>query len=102
MQEDYPQFQQLNAEILAISVEGPQIGQRLSDLLDLQYPVLADADRQAANLYGIYNLLGDELATPSVFVIDPEGIIRWDYIGQDTRDRPSNEMILEQLSNLSG
>jgi peroxiredoxin len=101
LQEDYSEFQQLNAEILAISVEGPEIGQRISDLLDLQYPVLSDTGRQGVSLYGVYNLLGDELATPSVFVIDLEGIIRWEYIGQNTRDRPSNEMILEQLSDLS-
>ena len=101
MQEDYPKFEQLNAEILAISVENPTIGQHVSDLLDLQYPVLSDTDHHAVDLYGVYNLLGDELATPSVFVIDLEGVIRWEYIGQDTRDRPGNEMILEELNNLS-
>jgi peroxiredoxin len=101
LQESYSHFQQLNAEILAISVEAPDLGQRVSDLLGLEYPVLSDTARQAVNLYGVYNLLGDELATPSVFVIDLEGVIRWEYIGQDSRDRPSNEMILEQLSDLS-
>jgi len=100
LQEDYPSFQQLNVEILAISVQGPQIGQHVSDLLDLQYPVLSDPDHQVTDRYGVYNLLGDKLATPSVFLIDLEGIMRWEYIGQDTSDRPSNEMILEQLSNL--
>jgi len=90
----------LNAEILAISVEGREMGQHVSDLLDLQYPVLSDPDHQVTDRYGVYNLLGDKLATPSVFLIDLEGIMRWEYIGQDTSDRPSNEMILEQLSNL--
>ncbi len=100
MQEDYPSFQQLNGEILAISVEGRDIGQHLSNLLGLLYPVLSDADHQVTDQYGVYDLLGDKLATPSVFVIDLEGVIRWEYIGQDTRDRPSNQMILEQLSSL--
>lgn len=100
LQEDYASFQRLNAEILAISVEPPEIGQHVSELLDLQYPVLSDRDHHVIDQYGVYNLLGDEFATPSVFLIDLEGIIRWEYIGQDTRDRPSNEMILEQLSSL--
>jgi len=99
LQEDYPSFQQLNAEILAISVEGPEIGQYVSDLLNLRYPVLSDADHQVTDQYGVYNLLGDKLATPSVFVIDLERVIRWEYVGQDTGDRPSNQMILEQLNN---
>ncbi len=101
MQEDYPTFQELNAEILAISVEGPDPGQHVSKLLDLQYPLLSDADHQVTDLYGVYNLLGDSLATPSVFLIDLDGIVSWEYVGQDSRDRPSNAMILEQLRSLS-
>lgn len=101
MQKDYPNFQELNAEILAISVEDPGPGQHVSNLLDLQYPLLSDADHQVTDQYGVYNLLGDTLATPSVFVIDLEGVIRWEYIGQSSGDRPSNEMILEQVRSLS-
>lgn len=101
MQEDYASFEQLNAEILAISVEDPTIGEHVSRLLDLQYPVLSDQDHQVTDLYGVYNLLGDSLATASVFLIDLDGIVSWEYVGQDTRDRPSNAMILEQLRNLS-
>jgi len=101
LQKDYPNFQELNAEILAISVEGPSPGQRVSNLLDLQYPLLSDADHQVTDQYGVYNLLGDTLATPSVFVIDLEGVIRWQYMGQSSGDRPSNEMILEQVRSLS-
>ncbi|NIN70127.1 MAG: redoxin domain-containing protein [Anaerolineae bacterium] len=100
MQADYLGFQELNAEILAISVEDSAVGQHVSDLLDLQYPVLSDADHRVTDQYGVYNLLGDSLATPSVFIIDLEGIIRWDYVGQSTSDRPSNQMILEQLRSL--
>jgi peroxiredoxin len=101
LQEDYSQFTALNAEILAISVEEPDIGRYLSQLLQLQYPVLSDTDHRAVDLYGVYNLLGDSLATPSVFVIDREGVIRWEYVGTSSTDRPSNEMILEQLRALN-
>ena len=100
MQADYPSFQELNAEILAISVEDSPVGQHVSDLLDLQYPVLSDADHRVTGQYGVYNLLGDSLAAPSVFIIDLEGIIRWEYVGQSTSDRPSNQTILEQLRSL--
>lgn len=101
MQEEYPSFQQLNAEILAISVEDPTIGEQVSKLLDLQYPVLSDQDHQVTDQYGVYNLLGDSLAAPSVFVIGLDGIIKWAYVGQDTSDRPSNAMVLEQVRDLT-
>ena len=101
MQSDYAEFQQLNAEILAISVEDITIGQRVSDLLDLQYPVLSDPDYRIVGQYGVYNLLGDSLATPSVFLVDAEGVIRWVYVGETTRDRPANETILDELRGLT-
>ncbi len=100
MQEDYLRFDELGAEILAISVESIEMGAGVSDLLQLRYPVLSDPDHRVVDQYGVYNLLGDGMATPSVFVIDREGFIRWSYVGTDTTDRPDNETILEQLSAL--
>ncbi len=102
MQTDYHKFEALNAEILAISVEDAAIGRRVTELLQLQYPVLADVKHEVVSLYGVYNLLGDFLATPSVFVVDHQGVIRWEYVGQSRGDRPTNEMILEQLRLLRG
>jgi peroxiredoxin len=100
LQADYQDFQQLNTEILAISVEELDKGRRVSDLLDLQYPVLSDPDHRVVEEYAVDNLLGDGLATPSIFLVDQEGILQWKYVGQDTTDRPGNEVILEQLRTL--
>ena len=102
MQEDYERFTALNAEIVAVSVEEAAIGANVSQLLGLQYPMLSDVEHKVVNLYGVYNLLGDSLATPSVFLIDVEGVIRWEYVGVSTSDRPSNEIILNQLKALAG
>lgn len=61
------------------------------------FPFLADPDHAVAEAYGVYNLLGDGIATPSVFVIDTSGRIVWSYVGQNAADRPSIETILENL-----
>jgi peroxiredoxin len=101
LQEDYSKFQGLDTEILAISVEEPSIGQHVTELLDITYPILSDPEHEVVDRYGVYNLLGDSVATPSVFIIDTQGVIRWTYVGQSSTDRPSNEMILEQLRSLA-
>lgn len=62
------------------------------------YPVLADPQHQAADAYGVFNLLQDNVATPSVFIINPAGQIVWSYVGQTLNDRPDNQTILENLS----
>jgi peroxiredoxin len=94
-------FVDLDAEILAVSVEDPSIGQYVTELLDIAYPILSDPEHEVVDQYGVYNLLGDSVAAPSVFVIDTEGVIRWTYVGQSSGDRPTNEMILEQLTALT-
>jgi len=40
------------------------------------------------------------MATPSTFVLDRTGKIRWQHIGKTVYDRPSNEEIIDQLKKL--
>lgn len=61
------------------------------------YPVLADPDHTVSSAYGVYNLLGDSLATPSVFIVDESGLVTWACVGQNANDRPSTQQILDQL-----
>jgi peroxiredoxin len=102
LQQDYARFQELNTELLAISVQESDIGKHVSELLDLQYPVLSDVEHKAVDAYGVYDLLGDSFAAPAVFVIDLDGVVRWVYVGESSGDRPSNEMILDHVEALSG
>ncbi len=61
------------------------------------YPILADADHSVSDAYGVYDLLGDGLTTPAIFVIDSAGQIVWSYISQDANDRPASAVILSHL-----
>jgi len=59
--------------------------------------MLADSKHKVAEAYGVYNLLGDGLAAPAVFVIDTDGRIVWSYVGRNSSDRPNTQAILEHL-----
>jgi len=61
------------------------------------YPLLADPAHRVAEAFGVYNLFNDNLAVPSVFVIDTDGRIVWHYVGKNSGDRPGAQAILEQL-----
>lgn len=63
----------------------------------VSYPMLADPVHRVAENYGVYNLLGDGLAAPAVFVIETDGRIAWSHVGQHAGDRASAQTILEQL-----
>ncbi len=61
------------------------------------YPMLADPEHQVAGAYGVYGLLGDKYAAPSVFIIGADGRIVWNYVGESSNDRPDAQTILEHL-----
>ena len=50
----------------------------------------------------VYNLLGDRLATPSTFLVDQEGTIRWKYVGNSISHRPPIGELLRQLELIEG
>ena len=64
-----------------------------------EYPLLADPTREASKSYGVFNLLGDGVAAPAVFIINPDRSIRWSYVGRDIVDRPTTASILTRLRN---
>jgi peroxiredoxin Q/BCP len=97
LQANYQQFQQHKAEILALAVQDTAQAQRMVQVAGTSFPILADPDHHVAEAYGVYNLLGDGVATPAVFVIDHTGQIVWSYIGRDISDRPSAQTVLEHL-----
>jgi peroxiredoxin len=63
----------------------------------IRYPVLADPEHRVAEAYEVYNLLGDELAAPAVFVIGTDGRILWSQVVLDSSDGPDAQTILEHL-----
>ena len=75
----------------AASVEG------VRQVVGATYPMLADPAHQVAEAYGVYNLLGDGLAAPAVFVVDADGRIVWSHVSRNSGDRPSAQTILEHL-----
>ena len=66
----------------------------------IPYPVLYDSDAEVSKQYEVYNLLNDGMAAPSTFVIDKEGVIRWQFIGTSKSHRPSFSAITDALGEL--
>ena len=97
MQANYARFQAKNAEIVALVVAPQSKVRALVNSQRYAYPVLADADHAVSSAYGVYNLLNDRLATPSVFIVDEAGLVTWVYAGKSAADRPSATEILNQL-----
>jgi len=95
---NYEAFQEAGAEIVALAVASLSTVERnVQNALNVPYPVLADPDHAVAEDYGVYDILGDSLAAPAVFIIDTDGDIVWSHVGSGPGDRPSPSLILENL-----
>jgi peroxiredoxin len=70
----------------------------------LEFPLLSDPDHAVIGRYGLLNQQDPEarpIPHPTVFVIDRSGIVRWKFIEINYRIRPTNEMILAALTEVS-
>jgi len=78
-----PEFEKRNVKIIGLSVDSPAShGGWEKDIEETQgqtlnFPLIADADRKVANLYGMIHPQSDPaLTVRSVFVIDPQKKVR--------------------------
>lgn len=63
----------------------------------LPFKVLLDVDQNAVRSM---NIAGD-LAHPTTFIIDKEGVVQYQYTGRTVSDRPTAKDILEEVKKLS-
>ena len=87
------------AEVLAISVDGPEESSQLADKLKVPFPILSDPGHKVIDTYGILDT-GGQISKAAVFIIDLKGIVRWSYIADDYKVRPLDETLLAELARI--
>ncbi len=75
------EFQEFQAELLGISVDGAWCHAAFAKQNKLHFPLLADFEPKGtvARAYGVYDEK-DGTCERALFVIDPDGIIHWSYV----------------------
>ncbi len=97
LQNNYSTFQGQKAEVIGVAVQDVAQAKTMLERTGASFPLLADPDHAAADAYGVFDLLGDGVAAPSVFIVDLDGTIVWSYVGQNAADRPGADTILSHL-----
>ena len=88
-----PEFEKLNCSILACSTDSMHSHKNWfeKDLPEVKYPVLADTTQEIARSYSVLD--SDGAAQRGTFVIDPEGIVRWMMISDNSVGRSVQEVL---------
>jgi peroxiredoxin len=76
-----PEFQELGAELLGLSVDGAWCHAAFSRDRKLHFPLLADFEPKGdvARRYGVYRA-AEGVSERALFVINAEGVIHWSYV----------------------
>ncbi len=121
LQQYSEQFDELGAQIIAISPQLPDSTLTLKEKKALDFAVLSDPNNSTADTYGVafkldekthqryedriklsqYN--GDKsgrLPIPATYIIDEDGIIRYSYVNEDYTKRVDPEILLKELKML--
>ena len=89
--------------MLAISTDNLRGAETIISRAGPDFPVLYSSENNDVPIsYNVFNLHGDGLASASVFVVDTDGNIAWESIGNSTAHQVSGEEVLEALSSLKG
>ena len=92
--EKQPEFVKLGAEVLAASTDSEWSHKAWfeRDLPEVGYPVLADNTHAVSTAFDVYNE-GEGKAERGLFIIDPEGIVRYALISAGSVGRSVDETL---------
>ena len=107
LRQDYPEFKALNTEVLVVVPNGPKMIERhvnrhAGDRHAPLYPILSDKGAQVAAQYAIHTKQAIVLTTmtPTVFLVDTSGIIRYARYGTSYIEEPDNGEPLAVLAQM--
>ena len=97
LQQFYQEFLNRDAEIVTISMDNLENAKAMTALTGARYQLLYDSEGVVVRRYGVYNLLGDGVSAPSVFIIGKNRSLEWSYVGKNAGDRPTIDDILSKI-----
>ena len=101
MREDDSRFAAAGARVVAIAPDSAGGVERYVKANPVPYPILADPDHTAFDAYDVVNKMMSLGQRPAVFVIDRRGVVRFDSIGTQQWQIPSDDEVLAVVEGLS-
>jgi peroxiredoxin len=100
LRDDYEQFTTRGAEVLAISAEPAAHSGGYLATHPLPFPTLIDEDHTVFDQYDATSRLLSLGQRPALFVVGPDGVVRYADVGAQQWNIPSNRAIQAVLDSL--
>jgi peroxiredoxin len=95
----------LNAQVVGISVNDPWTNKAFAEANKLQFPILCDYTREVVRKFNVFHddfdgLKGYTVAKRSVFVMDPNGVLRYRWVTEDPGKQPNYDEVKDVLAKI--
>lgn len=97
-QDDLNELNNLNAQVLGISVDSKYCHKEFANKLGLKFPLLSDLNKEVCKLYG--TLRPEGFSNRAYFIIDKTGVIKFRHTMPTPGERLENKELIEALSKL--
>jgi peroxiredoxin len=105
VRDNITQYNNLNAQVLGISVDSLYTLARFKEDQHLNFPLLSDFNKDVSQAYGTYyETFGYQMkgvSKRSAFIIDKGGIVRYAEVLENASDLPDFDAIHDSLSSLN-
>ncbi|MBT8231485.1 MAG: redoxin domain-containing protein [Saprospiraceae bacterium] len=104
MRDNINKYNDLDAQVLAISVDSPFTLKKYKEENALNFPVLSDFNKEVSQKYGAFYanfVLGLKgVAKRAVFIVDKNGMLQYSEVLENAGDLPNFDSLEKALSNL--
>jgi mycoredoxin-dependent peroxiredoxin len=101
MRDDYAQFESRGVTIVPISVDHTYSLKEYKAKYNMQVDMLSDFRRDVSKLYGV--LLEERFyAKRAYFLIDADGIVRWEHVEDNPSNRREDAELLQAIDSVGG
>lgn len=97
-QDDLSELNNLNAQVLGISVDSKYCHKAFAEKLGLKFPLLSDFNKEVCKIYG--TLRPEGFSERAYFVLDTGGIVGFKKIMLTPKERLENSTLIEELKKL--
>ncbi|MDQ2055086.1 MULTISPECIES: redoxin domain-containing protein [Halobellus] len=104
LQEHSEEFEAAGASVYGVSADSAFSQNAFREEHGIEFPLLSDMARSAIDKYGVEIDIDDlglfGVANRSVFIIDDDGTIAYDWVAEDPTNEPDYEELLSEVQDL--
>jgi thioredoxin-dependent peroxiredoxin len=100
LRDDIDKFAATGARVVTVAPDSAEGVAKFVQDNEYPFPLLADTDHKVFDAYDVISTMMSLGQRPAVFVIDKAGQVRFDSVGTQQWQIPSNDNVLKVLASL--